>query len=497
MKYNFQLTGANLIGGFKSNEGTVTFQTYNPTEECLLPELFYEATPQEVDLALSRASDSARFFAQTTIQARYELMHNIAKLLDLNRAELVTRFVLESGLPVERGDAELTRTISQLHEFANRIYKEEIDDDYFHSSENERSNLTKYRLPLGPVVVFGASNFPFAYSTIGGDVASALAVGCPVIVKSHPYHAGTGELVADLVATALRMSMIPRTVFSNLNAIGFEVGEQLVKDPRVKGVGFTGSFQGGMALLEYAKERTIPIPVFTEMGSINPIVVLPDKANFVMEKIAIEIAKSMSLHSGQYCTSPGLVFIPKQEFHRFEKAFVDELNENHEVEKMVHPNIAQKYHTKRKELASLPDSTTMYERVGAKPCDGGQHVIQISDLSFLDNPMYMEEVFGSFLIVVTYDSPDGLLYCLERLPGQLTGSMWFDEIENFELMRNVLFTLEEKVGRIILNGVPTGVKVAIEMNHGGPFPATSDSRFTAVGGAAINRFSRFITRQRG
>lgn len=489
-----RITGVNFLGGKESAQGEQTFQCYNPKHECHLDEVFVEATSKEVSEAVASAAEVAPYFAQTSVQQRAKLLETIGVLLEEHRTLLVGRFCLESALPEARAHTELTRTIAQLTCFSSRILSDSSSAS-FGSMSVSPDGFAKYRLPVGPVVVFGASNFPFAYSTVGGDTASALAVGCPVIVKGHPYHAGTGELVARLVYQALDLCCLRRELFSHLNAARFAVGEQLVKDPRVKAIGFTGSFRGGMALLSYAQEREEPVPVFAEMGSVNPSVILPMYAEEHAGEVAQKLAASMSLHSGQYCTSPGVVFVPLSVLSRFEHALVAELTENGMVEKMIHPNLARNFHAARKEVSSLAGAQVVFSRFGAAPSDGGQQVVRVTAADFGCEPRYWQEVFGSFLLIVSYGTPEELLACLDGLPGQLTGSLWSDDHDAMELRSRVLGLFAQRVGRIILNGVPTGVQVRAEMHHGGPFPASSDSRFTAVGGDAIDRFSRFVTLQ--
>jgi NADP-dependent aldehyde dehydrogenase len=345
-------------------------------------------------------------------------------------------------------------------------------------------------VPLGPVVVFGASNFPLAYSTAGGDTAAALASGCPVIVKSHPMHAGTGELIASAIVKAAEKTGMPNGVFSNINSSGIEVGTQLVKHAEVKAVGFTGSLKGGRSLYDLAAQRDEPIPVFAEMGSINPVVILPEAIKNRGEALAKTYAGSITLGTGQFCTNPGLILGIENESLT---QFINQLSTDIvsiEPSCMLHPNIVGAYETNKAKALAQPELTVSADyNSEVKANFARQAVITVKGSTFIENPTLHHEVFGPFSIVVQCKSANQLEHILSNLEGQLTGTVIADndEASNYE---EVISALQNRVGRIIYNGVPTGVEVCPSMVHGGPYPASTDSRFTAVGVDSIKRWVR-------
>jgi NADP-dependent aldehyde dehydrogenase len=345
-------------------------------------------------------------------------------------------------------------------------------------------------VPLGPVVVFGASNFPLAFSTAGGDTAAALAAGCPVIVKSHPMHAGTGELVASAIIKAAETTGMPNGVFSNLNSSGIEVGGQLVKHPQVKAVGFTGSIKGGRALLDMAAQRDEPIPVLAEMGSINPVIMLPEAISNRTEDLATMYAGSITVGSGQFCTNPGLLLGIKGESLSH---FISLLSE--EIVKinpscMLHPNIIGAYE-KNKQTAIDQEGLVVAADYGSEVSvnHARQAVVTVQGKTFLENPTLHHEVFGPFSMVVQCENAAELQAIISNLEGQLTGTIISDNNEIAKYPQ-LIAALQNRVGRIIFNGVPTGVEVCPSMHHGGPYPASTDSRFTSVGTQSIKRWVR-------
>ena len=356
-------------------------------------------------------------------------------------------------------------------------------------------DLRKMFSPIGPIVVFGASNFPLAFSTAGGDTASALASGCPVIVKSHPMHAGTSELVASAVLKAASLTGMPNGVFSNLNSKGFDVGRQLVLHPMVKGVGFTGSIKGGTALSKMANEREEPIPVFAEMGSVNPVVILPSAIENENDKWANVYANSITMGSGQFCTNPGLILGVKGDSLN---SFIDALGR--EVSKvepscMLHPNIYNAFESGKNELSAQKnvDVVASYSE-NATVNFGAAKVLRVLGAEFLKNSTLHREVFGPFSIVVECKDYLELENILKQLEGQLTGTI-LGNAQELKDFGSIVEALKNRVGRIIFNGAPTGVEVCSSMQHGGPFPATTDSRFTSVGVRSIERWVRPVAYQ--
>lgn len=358
-----------------------------------------------------------------------------------------------------------------------------------------KPDLRKMLIPLGTVVVFGASNFPLAYSTAGGDTAAALAAGCPVIVKSHPMHAGTGALVAAAIINAAQKTGMPNGVFSNLLSSGYEVGQQLVAHPKVKAVGFTGSIKGGRALLDIASKREEPIPVFAEMGSINPVVMLPEALHTRGEALAKIYASSITLGTGQFCTNPGLILAIKSDaLTSFIATLTDEILALSPT-CMLHPAILQAYkHHKTAALSKEGMHTEAYFSEEVPPNFAAQVIASVDGKTFMANKTLHKEVFGPYSLVVVCEDNIQLEEIITQLEGQLTGTIIAedDEINKYD---SLVKALQNRVGRLIFNGVPTGVEVSEAMVHGGPYPASTDSRFTAVGVSSIKRWVRPFTYQ--
>ncbi len=494
-----QISPANFIGFSTSSKGQKTFKSFNPILNQEIEHSFFEATQEEIDATMQLAKKAFPVLAQTTGKSRAVFLREIASLLETNRAALIHQYSLECGLNADRGNVELNRTIWQLETFARTIENDhwdllQQDEADLARLPNPKPAFKKMAFPLGPVVVFGASNFPFAYSTVGGDTASALAAGCPVIVKSHPMHAGTSNLVAQLVIEAAEKTGMPDGTFSHLNAVDFEVGTQLVLHPNTKAVGFTGSFSGGMALQKLAQQRDEPIPVFAEMGSLNPIVILPEAMQQDGEKIALQITNSITQSAGQFCTKPGLLFVLRD--NQLDN-FLNELKTNFaavEPQCMLHPNIWKRYNHGRVTISSQENVETWIEVKTEKPNFGTPQISQTDGKTFQQNQKLQEEVFGPHSLMIICEDLAEIQSCIQSLSGQLTASIFSSEVE-IEQHSNLLFDLQQIAGRIILNGVPTGVEVCDSMHHGGPFPATTDSRFTAVGKDAIWRFLRPISFQ--
>jgi NADP-dependent aldehyde dehydrogenase len=414
--------------------------------------------------------------------------------------ELVKVYCLETGLPEGRAKGERGRTIGQLRSFADLVaegswVEATIDTAIPDREPMPRSDVRKMMVPLGPVVVFGASNFPLAYSTAGGDTAAALAAGCPVIVKSHPMHAGTGELVSSAIIKAAQKTGMPNGVFSNLNSSGIEVGTKLVEHPGVKAVGFTGSIKGGRALFDLASKREEPIPVFAEMGSINPVIILPKALRARGNQLAETYAKSITLGTGQFCTNPGLLLgIKGQELEDFVKNLSEEIIKI-EPSCMLHPNIIGAYENNKSKAVAQNNLTVIADyNADVKSNFAKQTITSVNGNTFLENTTLHQEVFGPYSIVVQCEDADQLEIIISKLEGQLTGTIISEEGEASNYS-GVISALKNRVGRVIFNGVPTGVEVCPSMLHGGPYPASTDSRFTAVGIHSIKRWVRPLSYQ--
>ena len=487
--------GKNHIGFTYTAAGSKTYATFNPKLNQSNPTTFTEATPEEIDAAVSLAAKAFDAYKNTSSKERAQFLNAIADEILALDDTLIQMYCQETGLPEGRAKGERGRTIFQLQSFANLLSEGSWVDATIDIANPDRTpfpklDMRRMDIPLGPVVVFGASNFPLAYSTAGGDTASALAAGCPVIVKSHPMHAGTGCLVAEAIIKAAKKTAMPEGVFSNLNSSGIEVGQHLVSHPKVKAVGFTGSIGGGRALLDLASKRPEPIPVFAEMGSINPVVMLHEELEKNTSQWAEAYAQSISLGAGQFCTQPGLVLSLKGEvFTKFANLLVAEIKKI-DANCMLHPTIFEGFQSNKNKSQSqsglevLADASSVEIPNFAHPC-----LARIDGDAFLKNPILHQEVFGPYTLLVECESMAQMKTIITNLEGQLTASLIATEKEakaSFEIIE----ALQNRVGRLVFNGVPTGVEVCNSMVHGGPYPASTDSRFSAVGVHAIKRWVR-------
>ena len=494
-----KISGENYIGNQRSAKGNVHFRTFDPVANKESEWNFCEATVEEINEAAVLSSEVFKIYRNTPPSERANFLDAIADEIEALGNDLLTVFCTESGLSESRARAERTRTIFQLRSFAgllrgNDWKKISLDPAEPNRTPSPKPRLTKTRIPLGPVAVFGASNFPLAYSTAGGDTASALAAGCPVIVKSHPMHAGTGELVASAIVKAAIKTGMPNGVFSNLNSKGIEVGVHLVKHPAIKAVGFTGSIQGGRALFDLANQRVEPIPVFAEMGSVNPVVISPLSLTRKAEFWAGKYADSMTQSAGQFCTNPGILLVPdSKEAELFSQILIEKLDliEN---QPMLHPSIFTAYSSKKDERLKENVVELISQKRSEKENSIGHVLARTSGVQFLKNTNLHKEVFGVFSLMVTYKDEVELTQIIELMEGQLTGTI-IVEPEEMPTFNPVIEALKYRVGRIIFNGVPTGVEVCPSMHHGGPYPASTDARFTAVGTDAIYRWLRPISFQ--
>ncbi|RLD25396.1 MAG: aldehyde dehydrogenase (NADP(+)) [Bacteroidetes bacterium] len=489
------ITGKNYIGNQLSAKGLKTYKTFNPQLNIENEHVFTEATQDEIDEAVLLATIAFKEFRTISVKRTAEFLNAIADEILVLDDELIQVYCAETGLPEGRAKGERGRTVGQLRSFAELVnegswIEATIDTALQDRTPIPKPDVRKMMVPLGPVVVFGASNFPLAYSTAGGDTAAALAAGCPVIVKSHPMHAGTSELVASAIIKAANKTRMPEGVFSNLNSSGIDVGVQLVNHPEVKAVGFTGSIKGGRALYDLASKREEPIPVFAEMGSVNPVVILPEALKKRGESLAKTYAGSITLGSGQFCTNPGLLLGIKSESL---KNFISTLSE--EIVKiepscMLHPNIIGAYESNKANAIAQPELSVVADYDNDVQSNyGRQAITTVEGHTFLENPTLHQEVFGPYSLVVQCEDANQLEVIISKLEGQLTGTIIAENNEESNY-NNVIATLRNRIGRIIFNGVPTGVEVCPSMQHGGPYPASTDSRFTAVGIHSIKRWVR-------
>lgn len=445
---------------------------------------------QAVDTAVAAATEAFGAYRAIAPADRAGLLRGIADRLADRRAALVERAHHESALPRARLTGEVDRTCGQLRLLADEV---ELGDHQGvridHAAPDGGPDLRCRSVPLGPVAVFGASNFPLAFSTAGGDTASALAAGCPVVVRAHPAHPGTAELAGAAVEEAVAASGLPAGVFSQLYGDGHRLGERLVAHPGIRAVGFTGSRAGGLALLRVAQQRPVPIPVYAEMSSVNPVVVLPGRAGEV-DVVADGYLASLTLGAGQFCTNPGLLFVPA-DADALLTAIADRVRTATGAT-MLGPSFADAYRSGVERLAAtgpLVEGTSGPGTAAPAPV-----VATCTAAELRGRPEWAEEVFGPAGLVVRYRDGDDLRDTLAGLQGQLTVTVQAAE-QDHDAVRSLLPTLEQLAGRVIMNGWPTGVAVTHAMVHGGPYPATSDGRTTSVGTLAVHRFQRLVAYQ--
>lgn len=489
-----RIIGLNYIGGQRLGAGSVQLQSFDATTDEALPGHFTQATQGEVDAAAKAAADAYLRYRNLPASRRADFLNAIADELDALGEDFIATVCRETALPTGRIQGERGRTSGQMRLFANVLrrgdfYGARIDRALPDRKPLPRPDLRQFRIAVGPVAVFGASNFPLAFSTAGGDTASALAAGCPVVVKAHSGHMATAEWVADAIMRAAQRTDMPAGVFNMIYGGG--VGEWLVKHPSIKAVGFTGSLKGGNALCKMAAERSQPIPVFAEMSSINPVIILPKALKARGETIASELAGSVTLGCGQFCTNPGLIIgVQSAGFTAFLECFTAQMKRQ-PAQTMLNVGALASYgkglqhllaHSGVKQLAGSPQQGRQ-----AQP-----HLFK-ADVSLLleRDELLQEEVFGPATIVIEAADDAQLGAALDGLRGQLTATV-IGEADELLRYRWLTELLQEKVGRILLNGYPTGVEVTDTMVHGGPYPATSDARGTSVGTLAIDRFLRPI-----
>ncbi len=486
----------NLIGYNYLPELGNKFKAVDPALGSDLPGEFYAASMSEADAAVNLADKAFATYRYIDRNKKAAFLRGIAEEIKALNDAIIERAMGESGLPAQRLQGELNRTTNQLYMFADLLeegsWVEAIIDTAIPDRKPlPRIDIRKMMVPIGPAVVFGASNFPLAYSVAGGDTAAALASGCPVVVKAHPAHPGTSALVAEAVKKAAEKHKMPQGVFSILYDDGFAIGEALVKHPKTKIVTFTGSLRGGMALMKMARERNEPIPVFAEMGSINPVILLPQALENRAEELA-KICGSITANAGQFCTKPGLLLAVKSEgLERFKQALAEGIA-NVDSATMLTTGICANFGKLSRDRVA-ESAVSVIAQSGkldtGKINQGLAVVTEITASAFLADEKYKEEVFGPYSMLVVADDIAQLEQVLNSLHGQLTASV-MAEAGELSKYKSITDKLADMAGRVILNGPPTGVEVGNAINHGGPFPATSDSRFTSVGTSSIKRFVR-------
>jgi 2,5-dioxopentanoate dehydrogenase len=495
------LHGKNLIGGEPVAAGEKTFGGFDPRMGVFLEPSFYEATPEEVNRALELANEAAAQLRRSTSDEIAELLLAIREEITAIGDALIDRAAQETALDPTRLKGERDRTLNQIKLFADLVREGSWVDARIDMPLPERKPIPKPDIrrmlqPIGPVAVFGASNFPLAFSVAGGDTVSALAARNPVVVKAHPAHPGTSELVANAIVKAVKAQSMHPGVFSMLQSRDPGTSLALVSHSHTKAVGFTGSLRAGRALFDAAAKRPDPIPVYAEMGSVNPVFILPGALQAKGVQIADGLFKSVTLGTGQFCTNPGLVFVREDAgFDQF-RTTLAHLFKEASPSTMLNPPICKGYSEKLQEFTHVEGVNAIFsEQKGQEARTEGQPALFITSFeTWSRNHVLHEEAFGPATVLVVCHSDDDLLAAAEKVQGNLTATLQTlpEELPGYA---SLVDKLSRIAGRLIVNGFPTGVEVSYAMHHGGPYPATTDEKFTSVGTAAIYRFARPVCYQ--
>jgi 2,5-dioxopentanoate dehydrogenase len=496
------LLGRSIVDGEPRESAGPAFAGIDPATGVRLDPAYRSASIEDVDLAANLAEDAFGIYGKLSGQEKGRFLRHIAAGIEAIADELVERVHLESALPEKRLQGEVARTANQLRLFAQVVEEgswamARIDPAQPDRTPLPRADIRSVLRPLGPVAVFGASNFPLAFSVAGGDTASAFAAGNPVIVKAHSAHPGTSELVGQVISRSVQRCGLPSGTFALLFDAGTHLGAALVQHPSIKAVGFTGSFHGGKALMQLAAERPEPIPCFMEMSSTNPIFILSEALQTRSEQIATGLFGSFTLGVGQMCTKPGLVFLPRNKHADALVAGLGARVEQATQSTMLTEGICKSYTSgvaQRQKRAGVELIAQAGSANGAAAGNVFPAVFQVSGADLLRDPELAKEIFGPSTLIVRYESRQELIRLAYALEGQLTATLHGtdDDIAGFA---DLIAILSRKAGRVIVNGYPTGVEVCHAMVHGGPYPATSDSRTTSVGSQAIFRFARPVCYQ--
>jgi len=492
--------GGSLIGFGSSGSNGTTFRGFDPAKGVALEPSFIAATLDDVQRAAELAAAAAPVFGRLSGAARGKFLRAIATNLEAKIEDLVARAMLETALPEARLKGEVARTVGQLRLYAQTAEQGDWLDARIETAQPERKPLPKpdhrsMLRPLGPVVVFGSSNFPFAYSVAGGDTASAFAAGCPVIVKAHPAHPGTSELTGRLILHAVRDCGLPEGVFSLLFDAGFEIGQALIQHPLIKAAGFTGSVKGGRALTDLAAARPEPIPVYAEMGSVNPVFIIPGALAERAGALVDGLHASGNLGVGQFCTNPGLIVLQRSpEAEQFVQALAAKLSATGEGI-MLTTGIAKAFALNTTQRSRQPGVKVIAQGQAASACGARPVWFATDALGFLGNGSLAEEIFGPSSLVVWCKDRAEMLKVAAHVEGSLTATLLAGAEETKE-QGDLLALLEAKAGRLVVNGFPTGVEVSHAIVHAGPYPATSDGgRTTSVGTRALGRWTRPVCYQ--
>jgi NADP-dependent aldehyde dehydrogenase len=498
MRNKMKITGKNIIAGIFSGDFSHGFNSFDVKNNRETEQKFVQASAHELDTAVINAQLAFTEYSKMHACKRAEFLREISQQIMALGDFLVETACLETGLPEARIIGERGRTVNQLLLFADWLENEEYHP-IIDKADPARQPLPKpdtrlAYIPLGVVAVFGASNFPLAFSTAGGDTASALAAGCPVVMKAHQAHPGTSELIASAITTAAKKCEIHAGVFSLIQGTEYALSEQLVKHPLVKAVGFTGSERVGMILQQHINQRAEPIPFYGELGSVNPQFVLAQKFNHESASLAEQFIASLMMGHGQFCTSPGIWLIPNNtQFTTFINSAKNNMAQQ-AAGVMLTPIIAKSYNQTVEQWQQISGVELIAQGQAGKEYETQAALFQCNLTTFAQSPCLQQEVFGPCALIVTYDDFAQLLQFVSLMKGNLTASIHANH-DDLAQAETLLAELIHKVGRIIYNQMPTGVEVCASMNHGGPFPASTDVRVTSVGTQAIKRFQRPICYQ--
>lgn len=493
------LSGKNYIAGAQVAASNKQFTAVDPSSKLHLDPPFFTATAEEVDQAALSAQEAFRVYGRISASKRANFLDKIADHIEGLGNTLVERCQAESGLPEGRIKGERGRTVNQLRLFGQLVREGTWVDARIDKPVPERQPIPKPDVrsmlrALGPVGIFGASNFPLAFSVAGGDTAAALAAGCPVVVKAHPSHPGTCELIALAINAAIAEYQLPAGVFSLIQGDDHESGMHIVRHPLIKAIGFTGSYAGGKAIFDAAQQRPEPIPVYAEMGSSNPVFILPGALKANGPKIAEGLTQSVTLGVGQFCTNPGLVFgLASDALSTFKHQLMGLIAAT-EAGVMLNDGIASSFENGVQHLQEQATELLAKGSATGQGLRAAAHLFQTSVDDFLAHPVLEEELFGPSTMLIVAAHKADLLKSAEELHGHLTAAI-FATTEDLQEYRSLISILENKVGRLMINTFPTGVEVCSAMVHGGPFPSTTDSRSTSVGTRAITRFARPVCYQ--
>jgi alpha-ketoglutaric semialdehyde dehydrogenase len=494
------LTGYSIVDGKPLGSSRGSFHGVDPATATKLDPPYHYASIDDLDRAAQLAEEAFQTYSKLPGRDRAQFLRHIATGIEAAGAEIVERAHRETALPEARLKGELARTVNQLRLFAQVVEDGSWANARIDPAQPERKPLPRADIrsvlrPLGPVAVFGSSNFPLAFSVAGGDTASALAAGNPVIVKAHSAHPGTSELVGQVVSESAWACGLPAGVFALLFGAGSELGAALVAHPLIKAVGFTGSLSAGRSLMKVAAARPEPIPCFMEMSSSNPLVVLPEALATRGTQIANGLFGSFTLGVGQFCTKPGLVYLPRNEAADEFVAALKSLVEQSQASAMLTETICGNHHsgvTARKTNGAV--KTLAEGAAGSGGSYAAPALFEVSGAQMLRSPELAHEIFGPSTLVIRYAGRDELKALLSAVEGQLTATLHGTDAD-IAANADLIGIVERKAGRLVLNGFPTGVEVCHAMVHGGPFPATSESRMTSVGTQAIYRFVRPVCYQ--